>query len=475
MDTSHYAPNGMNASDAQYMVSSHQLQQPQPPHTLPPLQPQHAAMNNIYGTASTPRASGPRSTTGAGATTAAGTYTQMPPLPRNFYSHHQQPQYGAPPVTQMQQTQMNGSNPAPNRISHQQPIRPMPMSAAYGQNGLLAQSPILQHENDQPTHVVGSQGRRGILPTAPGKAAITTTAGGIPKAAVIPAKDADGKFPCPHCTKTYLHAKHLKRHLLRRKHPSTSTLPWLIWADTGDRPYMCVLCKDTFSRSDILKRHFQKCSIRRGNPTGASHLSHAQEHLKKPRPAHKSTSSISSETLMNLNGLSGMSHDPNMNYGVVTQANGDHLPPGQGISRSNSLKDSSSAMTSQNVSAHNSTRSSIDQGYVSGIPHSMSSALNSALAYNMPNGQGVASYGQTYDFSAPPNNAAHGTGQAHDTTTASGPRANMASVYANNAANQQQQGVDWSMFHQAGHATGQNNFLNTYSTNVAEAQMPGVK
>lgn len=31
---------------------------------------------------------------------------------------------------------------------------------------------------------------------------------------------------------------------------------------------MCVLCRDTFSRSDILKRHFQKCSIRRGNPTG---------------------------------------------------------------------------------------------------------------------------------------------------------------------------------------------------------------
>lgn len=45
-------------------------------------------------------------------------------------------------------------------------------------------------------------------------------------------------------------------------------------ADTGDRPYMCHLCKDTFSRSDILKRHFQKCSIRRGNPTGANHLAH---------------------------------------------------------------------------------------------------------------------------------------------------------------------------------------------------------
>lgn len=37
---------------------------------------------------------------------------------------------------------------------------------------------------------------------------------------------------------------------------------------------MCHLCKDTFSRSDILKRHFQKCSIRRGNPTGANHLAH---------------------------------------------------------------------------------------------------------------------------------------------------------------------------------------------------------
>jgi hypothetical protein len=44
---------------------------------------------------------------------------------------------------------------------------------------------------------------------------------------------------------------------------------------------MCVLCRDTFSRSDILKRHFQKCSVRRGNPTGASHLSNPAAHLKK--------------------------------------------------------------------------------------------------------------------------------------------------------------------------------------------------
>jgi len=107
---------------------------------------------------------------------------------------------------------------------------------------------------------------------------------------VIPQKDADGKFPCPHCTKTYLHAKHLKRHLLRH---------------TGDRPYMCVLCRDTFSRSDILKRHFQKCSIRRGNPTGASHLSHPQAHVKKnQQQAVKADGDLS-----HMNGMNGMPTD----------------------------------------------------------------------------------------------------------------------------------------------------------------------
>lgn len=48
---------------------------------------------------------------------------------------------------------------------------------------------------------------------------------------------------------------------------------------------MCVLCRDTFSRSDILKRHFQKCSVRRGNPTGASHLSNPAAHLKRSQNA----------------------------------------------------------------------------------------------------------------------------------------------------------------------------------------------
>jgi hypothetical protein len=69
-----------------------------------------------------------------------------------------------------------------------------------------AQNPANEPE---PTHVVGQQGRRGILPSAPGRAP-----GNVKSA--IPQKDANGKYPCPHCSKTYQHAKHLKRHLLRR-------------------------------------------------------------------------------------------------------------------------------------------------------------------------------------------------------------------------------------------------------------------
>ncbi|KXL43364.1 MAG: hypothetical protein FE78DRAFT_125959, partial [Acidomyces sp. 'richmondensis'] len=146
-------------------------------------------------------------------------------------------------------------------------LRPMPPGGVTGSiSGLpsltsagIGQQPSFMQSEEQPTHVVGSQGRRGILPSAPGRPNPPAQGSGAGSKNLIPQKDADGKYPCPHCNKTYLHAKHLKRHLLRH---------------TGDRPYMCHLCKDTFSRSDILKRHFQKCSIRRGNPTGANHLAH---------------------------------------------------------------------------------------------------------------------------------------------------------------------------------------------------------
>ncbi|KAL1895345.1 hypothetical protein Cpir12675_003302 [Ceratocystis pirilliformis] len=67
---------------------------------------------------------------------------------------------------------------------------------------------------------------------------------------------------------------------------------------------MCVLCRDTFSRSDILKRHFQKCSIRRGNPTGVGHLSHPQAHVKKNQ--QKQAALAEAGDMSHLNGLSAI-------------------------------------------------------------------------------------------------------------------------------------------------------------------------
>ncbi|KAF2180571.1 hypothetical protein K469DRAFT_692765 [Zopfia rhizophila CBS 207.26] len=163
--------------------------------------------------------------------------------------------------------------PTASAHTNTHPIAPAPLSALQdiraGGLGLpshtgLYPHPILPNQEPEPVHVVGQQGRRGVLPTHPGRPA--PAAGKAPTNAN---KNADGKYECPHCNKTYLHLKHLKRHLLRH---------------TGERPYQCHLCKDTFSRSDILKRHFQKCSIRRGNPTGANHLQNAQSHLQKNRP-----------------------------------------------------------------------------------------------------------------------------------------------------------------------------------------------
>ncbi|KAI2199259.1 hypothetical protein LOZ16_006561 [Ophidiomyces ophidiicola] len=214
----------------------------------------------------------------------------LPPAP---FAQHHAPQHPQHPQHPQQQQQ----HPHPHQHPHQQspyPPHPMlpPASAAQAYPQPIAPAPPRDRRPDfapfaaavapdlppnpaqfipkERTQVVGTQGRRGILPSVPGRAAVANGANGASKASVTPAKDADGKFPCPHCNKTYLHAKHLKRHLLRH---------------TGDRPYMCVLCKDTFSRSDILKRHFQKCSLRRGNPTGVSHLSHPHAHLKRAQAA----------------------------------------------------------------------------------------------------------------------------------------------------------------------------------------------
>jgi hypothetical protein len=216
-------------------ITPQQLQQGSsvPPHTLPPLQPQNPSMQNIYNSnPHTPRTPGTPNTH----TPQPQNMSNYPPpnqgngrgswMPPNSYP---QPQGYATSASMMPQTSVAASHPqpiAPAPAAARPPVlRPMPAGGVMPQQGLpspYSGSPMMPHQqsilqdNEQPTHVVGSQGRRGILPSAPGRPA-APTGSGASKNTVIPQKDADGKFPCPHCTKTYLHAKHLKRHLLRRK------------------------------------------------------------------------------------------------------------------------------------------------------------------------------------------------------------------------------------------------------------------
>ena len=225
----------MSANNSLPGVSPHQLQHTthlSTNATLPPLQPQHAAMQNDYGSnPHTPRTPATPNTPGSG--NMVGNYPQGQMaqqsrymMPANTYPQQQQIYRTSSSMLPQSSTAMTlpqAIAPAPIGGRMPQPLRPMPangmhigpgMATIHRQMNMLSQLPMMLDE--QPTHVVGSQGRRGILPSAPGRPAVTATTGSA-KGAAIPQKDADGKFPCPHCTKSYLHAKHLKRHLLRRK------------------------------------------------------------------------------------------------------------------------------------------------------------------------------------------------------------------------------------------------------------------
>ena len=203
-------------------------------HTLPPIIPQRNAFTysheQLNHSSRAPQPAYP---------TNSSLFSNAVP----FQVQNQQTAYSTNAYTQaLNQPPQNASfpyrpaNPYSFNQNHSQPmsgrlgeLRPMPAangtsqtpqssSTAYTSNRPLTSS-IHSSENDptERTHVVGSQGRRGILPSAAGRpAAITNDGPATTKTTVVPVKDSDGKFPCPHCNKTYLHAKHLKRHLLRR-------------------------------------------------------------------------------------------------------------------------------------------------------------------------------------------------------------------------------------------------------------------
>ena len=151
---------------------------------------------------------------------------QQPPFsaPQSAHSAYasQQPQSGpriapalapAPPRPNLDPLATNFNQP-PDRPGMWPGADQMPPMGPDGGMGNMGRDPNVHR-------VVGSQGRRGILPSAPGGAPVMPNGmNGSPRPNAMPVKDADGKFPCPNCNKTYLHAKHLKRHMLRRESSS---------------------------------------------------------------------------------------------------------------------------------------------------------------------------------------------------------------------------------------------------------------
>ncbi|KAK0112147.1 hypothetical protein ONS96_001405 [Cadophora gregata f. sp. sojae] len=95
------------------------------------------------------------------------------------------------------------------------------------------------------TRLVGTQGRRGRLPTSQGFNEPPESLKSFK-----PVLGPDGRIHCPSCPKTYRQRKHLNRHNLRH---------------LGLRPYNCAICGASFDRSDSRKRHQKSCA-KRGMP-----------------------------------------------------------------------------------------------------------------------------------------------------------------------------------------------------------------
>lgn len=329
------------ASFAGVPAGHQQQQQPSPANdnpTLPPLQQQthsYSHLPPLYtggqhpGGPHTPHTPGVNSAMSHGSSNFSGMHNpvttgSMPPPSTSYMSGP--PGYATSHAPPLSAGRLQDIRPMPSNGGYTSPLTPFP---AFNPATPMPGQPPHQYipsQEPEPIHVVGSQGRRGILPSVPGRPPVSNSVASAAAKSMIPQKDEEGKFPCPHCHKTYLHAKHLKRHLLRH---------------TGDRPYTCHLCKDTFSRSDILKRHFQKCSIRRGNPTGANHLAGQRRNT---------TSSVHRMSVGNGDGvgLPGLSENNSASYPNTVNGsptvNGDHSSYASSIasmsarsSRANSL------------------------------------------------------------------------------------------------------------------------------------------
>lgn len=189
------------------------------------------------------------------------------------------------------------------------------------------------------------------------------------------------------------------------------------------RPYTCGLCEDTFSRSDILKRHFQKCSVRRGNPSGENHLSHSRANKKSRQ---ENASRIQSKTPTGVNQAQEMevftptSLDGSFDINAMNLDQSRYVDSADQDSRSNSIKQSKrstgshSNRTSLGMLNHPSAYDPTPFGYGSGqitpdsaptsgaatpfnsfLPDSRSNQISPSGAYNTGNGSDIPFGGVT--------------------------------------------------------------------------------
>lgn len=126
------------------------------------------------------------------------------------------------------------------RILYPSPA-PSPTKSTSTKNSSTATSGTPSAQSPQPSPA-------GLTPKKPRKTKFTSQLPSDVKIDPNVCRLASGKYQCPACKSAYIHFKHLIRHL--RRH-------------TGYRPYVCQVCNDTFSRSDILKRHMDRCLIRK--------------------------------------------------------------------------------------------------------------------------------------------------------------------------------------------------------------------
>ncbi|KAF2430916.1 hypothetical protein EJ08DRAFT_713877 [Tothia fuscella] len=267
-----------------------------------------------------------------------------------------------------------------------------------------------QQQEVEPTHVVGQQGRRGVLPTIGNKPPPVNG-----KNFIVPPKNEEGKFPCPHCPKTYLHAKHLKRHMLRH---------------TGDRPYTCKLCKDTFSRSDILKRHFQKCSIRRGVPADTDHLEGSRAHQQRNNRLSGSQQMATNSTLAQdqrnyLAAANRSPFDPNANNNQLLNSLPGYLSQQQG--QQSYSPDLTNSLSNRSSRANSIMRPSMQENgsYEQQTQNNFAASSMAGLQPSMPG------------YAMPPGSASYGYGAAVTTADSNPSYKTMAAEAVNGLYNDQ--------------------------------------